>query len=533
MSTDVIKEFLVSLGFKIDDASWKKFEGGVRRATADVLTLGKASVASAAAVGAAVEQVSREYESLYYMSQRTQSTVSNLKTFEYSMRQIGLSGETSQAQIEGFTTALRLNPGAGGLLGALGVGGSQDPKNQIFELTKSLKERFGEGGYFVAARFAQQFGLEEKAFRGMWQNLDRLKLADEDYRRRLNESGVDTKNLAERSTEFQNILRGVEASIGLVADQTTQRWLPAATEIVTWLDRQGQWVVALGKKSEGLSSSILTVVTALGALKVAASILPRWLGGGLAAGALTGVSNAIGVGALAYSLYPQEAGNAADSPGPTNQRPATHAELMAEVNRRAGLPSAPPGARPDPLGEATPAGRGALGEELITVSTRGGRRVTVSREAAPSILGFLNDLEAGGAPLRSIGGYNPRAIAGTNKWSEHAHGGAVDIDQSGRNVVSMEFARWARENPDVLREALRRNNVKSGGDFSSPDFGHFEWNKSPLAPGGAQGTNVTINQNTRIDVHGAGDARAAGDAVLNGQTRVNADIVRNTKGAVQ
>lgn len=534
--SDTIKEFLVALGFRIDDASWKKFDKGIKAATADTAALGRTAVKSAAAIGLAVEQISKEYESLYYLSQRSASTVSNLKAYDYSMRQIGLSSETSQAQVESFTTALRLNPGVRGLLGAFGVGGSVDPKNQIFEITKSLKARFGEGGYFVAARFAQQFGIEEKAFRGMWQNLDRLKAADEDYQRRLRASGVNTEKVAESSTEFQNVLRGLEAEIGLVGDQTVQRWLPAAISIVQWLDTQAQWMVVLGRRTEGYSSSILTVVTALGALKVAASVLPRWLGGGLLAGA-SGIGGAIGgaalgLGSLAYSLYPQEAGTGS-APGPTNQRPATQAELMAEVNRRAGLRDNPnPGAKPAPLSE-THAGHGALGEELVTITTSGGRRVTVSREAAPSILGFLNDLESGGAPLRSVGGYNPRKIAGTDTWSEHAHGSAVDIDQRARNIVSMEFEKWARDNPEVLQAALRRNNMIDGGTWKSPDFGHFEWNRTPLAPGGAQGASVTIHQDTRINVQGGGDPRATGEQVLNGQARVNADIVRNTKSAVQ
>lgn len=530
--SDVIKEFLVGLGFRIDDAQWKKFQSGVAQATKEVAGLGKVTVAVGTAIGLTVEKISREYESLYYISQRTNATVSNLKSYSYSMRQIGIDSETSAAQIDSFTTAARLNPGVRGLLGALGVGAG-DPKKQIFDTVKSLKERFGESGYFVAARLAQIAGLEEKTFRGMWQNLDRMKDADEDYQRRLRESGVRTEELAEKSTKFQNVLRGVETSIGLVADQTTQKWIPTATSIIEWLDKLGQDFVRQGKTTDGWSSTVYTAVAALGSLRVAAALLPSWLGGGLlAAGTGTVGGLAAGAGLLAYSLYPQRVGDGS-APGPTNQRPATHAELMAEVERRNGRAASPnPGATPAPLG-MTPAGTGALGQKLVTVTTQGGKKVTVSEDSAQSILGFLNDLEAGGAPFKSVGGYNPRKIAGTNVWSEHASGRAIDIDQSSRNVVSLAFTKWARENPEVLAAALKKNNIKSGADFSSPDFGHFELGKTPLAPGGSTSAGVTINQTTSINVTGSGDPRATGEAVLNGQTRVNADIVRNTKSAVQ
>lgn len=530
-STDTIKEFLVGLGFKIDDASWKKFEGGVAKATAATTLLGKAAVGTATTIGLAVEKISREYESLYYISQRTQSTVSNLKATDFAMRQIGLTGEQAMGQIEGFTTALRLNPGVGGLLGNLGVGRG-DPKNQMYEIVKNLKERFGEGGYFVAARFAQIFGLEERAFLGMWKNLDRLKAADADYQRRLHESGVRTDELAEKSTEFQNILRSVESSIGLVVDQTVQRWLPASIEIVKWIDKQGQFLVQLGASTNGYSSTVLMLVSALGALKLAAYALPTWLGGGLAAGLSSVLTPLAGAALLGYSVYPQGAGSGS-APGPTNQRPATAAELMAEVNRRNGRAAdANPGSVPAPLSSA-PAGRGVFGNDLVTVTTRGGKRVTVSREAAPSILGFLNDLEAGGAPFSEVGGYNPRNILGTNVPSKHASGAAVDIDQHGRNVVSLAFTKWASENPEKLRAALEKNNIKSGGDFTRPDFGHFEWAGAPLAPGASSSKNVTINSTTSIDVHGGGDPKATGEAVLAGQRRRDSDIVRNTRGALQ
>ena len=114
------------------------------------------------------------------------------------------------------------------------------------------------------------------------------------------------------------------------------------------------------------------------------------------------------------------------------------------------------------------------GNPLETITTAGGHSVTVSAAAAKRFRGFLEGLEQAGAPITSLGGYNARTIAGTNKWSEHAFGRAIDVDQSGRDKVTKEFRAWALANADTLRQLEEQYGIKSGGDFSRPDFGHFE-----------------------------------------------------------
>jgi hypothetical protein len=54
----------------------------------------------------------------------------------------------------------------------------------------------------------------------------------------------------------------------------------------------------------------------------------------------------------------------------------------------------------------------------------------------------------------------------------------------------------------------------------------------PLLPANA-GNNATIHQQTQINVSGAADANAVGKTVVNQQDRVNFDMTRNLKGAMQ
>lgn len=129
---------------------------------------------------------------------------------------------------------------------------------------------------------------------------------------------------------------------------------------------------------------------------------------------------------------------------------------------------------------------GSPGTGLTTVTTRGGVKVTVASRYAARFAGFLGDLEAAGAPIHDAGGYNLRTIAGTHILSRHAFGEAIDIDQRGRDRVSPEFRAWAQTHLRELRAAEMKYGMKSGGDWSNPDFGHWEVKR------GAPGVNIRI-----------------------------------------
>jgi hypothetical protein len=129
-------------------------------------------------------------------------------------------------------------------------------------------------------------------------------------------------------------------------------------------------------------------------------------------------------------------------------------------------------------------GAGGLDPAHLTeITLANGTKVTTNKASAPAFSGFLNELLDDGAPIGTIGGYDPRNIAGTGMMSQHAMGNAIDIgSQAGRDIVSSDFRAWVAQNPDKWRAALNRWNIYSGGDWAHPDLGHVEW------AGGAPGS---------------------------------------------
>lgn len=69
-------------------------------------------------------------------------------------------------------------------------------------------------------------------------------------------------------------------------------------------------------------------------------------------------------------------------------------------------------------------GDGALGE----IKTKSGLTTMVAELFVPNFQGFIDDLEATGYQIKSLGGYCKRQTVSGSSWSVHASGGAIDIN---------------------------------------------------------------------------------------------------------
>lgn len=113
----------------------------------------------------------------------------------------------------------------------------------------------------------------------------------------------------------------------------------------------------------------------------------------------------------------------------------------------------------------------------VAIRSRSGRRAVVAREHAWRFAGLLRDLESAGYPIRSLGGYSyrridPRFTRGRRIMSRHASGAAIDVNQSRRNTVSDPMDRG------IVSRVAAKWGLTSGGDWRSPDLGHFEVRKT-------------------------------------------------------
>ena len=96
------------------------------------------------------------------------------------------------------------------------------------------------------------------------------------------------------------------------------------------------------------------------------------------------------------------------------------------------------------------------------LTAKSGAQTSVSIVAMPHFRCLLERLETAGYHIDFMGGYASRGNA-----SAHPTGNALDINQTGRNVVT-------RRLPSNATEMARDCGLVHGAVWSNPDTGHFE-----------------------------------------------------------
>lgn len=188
----VIKEFLVSLGFKIDKVGLDTFVKGITAASGAVL--------------ASVTAISDNLEKLYFASQRTRASAENIRAFGFAMGQMGSSAGAALETIENLARFMRNSPGASGLIQSLGVQtvGINGELRDTSDILQDLGKQFAKMPYYRANAYAQALGIDEKTLMAMRQGLGDF---GDEYRHMLAAAGLDLEVATKNSHAFMNEVR--------------------------------------------------------------------------------------------------------------------------------------------------------------------------------------------------------------------------------------------------------------------------------------------------------------------------------------
>lgn len=222
--TEVIKEFLVSLGFHVDETGLKKMVGGLGQTDKAAAVAGKAVLGIAVAAEAMVVQFSSSMEKLYYQSKRTGSSVENLQALEFGSQKIGLAAGSAREALEGMTSALRMNPGLRGFVD--GLLAKDTSKMQQTEVMLELVQKLSDMPHFQGAQYAQMFGMDEKTFLMLKDGLPELIKAEKERIDLNRQAGIDAQAAAEASKEYANSIRDITVRVGVLRDKLAIELLP-------------------------------------------------------------------------------------------------------------------------------------------------------------------------------------------------------------------------------------------------------------------------------------------------------------------
>jgi hypothetical protein len=115
--SETIKEYLVGIGFNVDEKSLSKFNNGLKSAAKSAAVIGTAAVAAAGIVTKVISDVAKSFDETRQLSQRVNATANEIKELGYVASVSGSSIEAANRSFEGLNrtageAALNIGRGA-------------------------------------------------------------------------------------------------------------------------------------------------------------------------------------------------------------------------------------------------------------------------------------------------------------------------------------------------------------------------------------------------------------------------------------
>lgn len=218
MNAETLKDFLISLGFKVDDAGARKFDAIVTGATLKAIELGTKVELAAASVVAFTAKVASGLDNLYWASQRTGATVQGIKQIGFAVSQMGGSVDAARGSLESLAQFIRTSPGAEGFLNRLGVQ-TRDASGNMRDMATiftGVGQRLSSMPYYRANQYAQMLGMDENTLMAMRRGIGEYM---GQYNAMKKAIGFNPDQAAAASNRFMTSLRSFGEMAGMARDK--------------------------------------------------------------------------------------------------------------------------------------------------------------------------------------------------------------------------------------------------------------------------------------------------------------------------
>ncbi|MGO4019080.1 hypothetical protein [Klebsiella michiganensis] len=237
MNAETLKDFLISLGFKVDEAGARKFDAVVAGTTLKAIELGVKVEATALSVVAFTAKIASGLDDLYWASQRTGATVEGIKQIGYAVSQVGGSVDGARGSLESLARFMRNNPGAEGFLNRLGVQ-TRDASGNMRDMATiftGVGQRLSSMPYYRANQYAQMLGLDENTLMAMRRGIGQF---SGEYTAMAKAIGYNADVAAVSSNKFMTSLRSFGLMAGMARDKIGSSLADGLTGSLDRLRRQ-------------------------------------------------------------------------------------------------------------------------------------------------------------------------------------------------------------------------------------------------------------------------------------------------------
>ena len=517
-SSDTIKEFLVGLGFDIDEAGLKKFAGGVAVATAKVVALSAAVTAAAGYMVALVTDSAKDLDKVSDLAARVNSTANEILELGHVASLTDSSLDAVMSSFDGLAQSAGeafMGIGRGKIVfQALGL--SVKDQHGKLKNTAVLMQEIGDKLKGMEAGQQQavltKLGIDRTMVQALTTDVTGLR---DEYRAMYQAAGIDANAAAKASSDYMDSLTRLGFVIDGVRKAVALRFMGQIQQSMDGLRKQ-------------LVSNMPQVISAIEPIVAVALRIAE---------AFTSVGGRV-IQIIAGLLGWFDRVNKATDGWALIVGAAVAAWRLLNLSFLA-----------TPLGMVLSlvAAIGLLVDDFLTWK-EGGQSLIDWTEWEPGMTAAIDGITKLGDVAFNVFD----AIFQTVKmliqfligdfaggWATAAKGGQALIDTltSLWNVVSnlvTAFVKLTGLDKHLPSMSDIVKHLPSMPDLSGVVTGLFpSLAPSPQAAQAISGAQQTVSQKTEIVVQGAGSPDATARAVVSAQSRVNADLARNLRGGVR
>lgn len=493
---DILREYLVKLGFQMDQASAKKFTDFMAGADKAVMRFMLGIQAAALAVTAGVSKFAAQMERLYWAARHGGSSASGFKAFERTAENLGASVESARGAVIGLASSIRNNPVMEAFFRQFGIQ-TRDAKGNIRDTTDLLRDMsrvFQDMDYLVANAYAKQLGITEDLLIAM-----RDPAFSEMYDRQ-KKIAEASDTAAEAGQRFMVKLRALEDRVTAVGTVIGEKLIDV---LGPRMDAAARW---FEQNSDSIVKVVNLIITAVvNAERIIMPIINK---------IIEGWRLLIQVSKEGFDEFKKWANSkisveVGDAIGSSTESVFKWLGIKDVVD--------------DMLGLNGGSGKGKGLDPMAFFQSMGW-----SKEQAAGIVANLQresqmDPKAIGDNGKAVGiaQWHPDRQANFRRWAGKDLKDASVEEQM--RFVHYELTQGSEQKAGALLRATQ--NARQAGEVVSR---YYERPLASDAEASRRGSSAAqIAQTTTIQVIGAGDPVATANRVADAQTRVNQDMVRN------
>lgn len=241
-SNEILREYLIKLGYQVDLPSLSRFENSLGKTSKRLLKVGAAVSGIVAATGAATANFAYHMRKMYYSSQLANSSIQNLKGFEFAAERIGMTSDALSELTQSLGVRVAVDPGLRSFIESLGV---KIEGRDTSDVVRDMMDALVKMGPLAGSQMAHIAGVSDEMFVAWTKFGEKLKTDGKLHNDVLKGMGVDIKAMEDNTKAYTDSLSLLELKLSGIGYLIMQKTMPVFKELSWALNEDFDWFASL------------------------------------------------------------------------------------------------------------------------------------------------------------------------------------------------------------------------------------------------------------------------------------------------